>query len=326
MTNYQLPTTNYMTDINKAIEALDWKKEPRGLYEPIEYALAAGGKRLRPTLALVAAECVGKESENVIPAALALEVFHNFTLLHDDVMDRAEVRRGQPTVHVKWNDNTAILSGDQMLIEAYKLLQNVPADKLPQVLRLFNEMATGVCEGQQYDMEFEHRSQVSVADYMMMIEKKTSVLLAYAMKIGGYIAGATPAQQEALYQYGLHIGLAFQIQDDILDVYGDPKTFGKAIGGDILCNKKTLMLLTALETASPKDKAELQQWLTVTDRDAEKIAAVTAIYTRSGVREACEAVMEQETDTALEQLDKLPQNAATEQLRVLAERLATRKN
>ena len=326
MTNYQLPTTNYMTDINKAVEALDWKKEPRGLYEPIEYALAAGGKRLRPTLALVAAECVGKESENVIPAALALEVFHNFTLLHDDVMDRAEVRRGQPTVHVKWNDNTAILSGDQMLIEAYKLLQNVPADKLPQVLRLFNEMATGVCEGQQYDMEFEHRSQVSVADYMMMIEKKTSVLLAYAMKIGGYIAGATPAQQEALYQYGLHIGLAFQIQDDILDVYGDPKTFGKAIGGDILCNKKTLMLLTALETASPKDKAELQQWLTVTDRDAEKIAAVTAIYTRSGVREACEAVMEQETATALEQLDKLPQNAATEQLRVLAERLATRKN
>lgn len=316
-----------MTDINKAIESLDWKKEPRGLYEPIAYALAAGGKRLRPTLTLIAAQCVGKGLEDeVLPAALALEVFHNFTLLHDDVMDRAEVRRGQPTVHVKWNDNTAILSGDQMLIEAYKLLQNVPSDKLPQVLRLFNEMATGVCEGQQYDMEFEHLSQVSVADYMMMIEKKTSVLLAYAMKIGGYIAGATPAQQEALYQYGLHIGLAFQIQDDILDVYGDPKTFGKAIGGDILCNKKTLMLLTALETASPEDKAELQQWLTVTDRDAEKIAAVTAIYTRSGVRDACEAVMEQETATALEQLDKLPQNAAAEQLRVLAERLATRKN
>lgn len=316
-----------MTEINKAIESLDWKKEPRGLYEPIAYALAAGGKRLRPTLTLIAAQCVGKGLEDeVLPAALALEVFHNFTLLHDDVMDRAEVRRGQPTVHVKWNDNTAILSGDQMLIEAYKLLQNVPSDKLPQVLRLFNEMATGVCEGQQYDMEFEHRSQVSVADYMMMIEKKTSVLLAYAMKIGGYIAGATPAQQEALYQYGLHIGLAFQIQDDILDVYGDPKTFGKAIGGDILCNKKTLMLLTALETASPEDKAELQQWLTVTDRDAEKIAAVTAIYTRSGVRDACEAVMEQETATALEQLDKLPQNAAAEQLRVLAERLATRKN
>ena len=321
-----------MTDINKAIEALDWKKEPRGLYEPIEYALAAGGKRLRPTLALVAAESImngglisGNVLDDVVPAALALEVFHNFTLLHDDVMDRAEVRRGQPTVHVKWNDNTAILSGDQMLIEAYKLLQNVPADKLPQVLRLFNEMATGVCEGQQYDMEFEHRSQVSVADYMMMIEKKTSVLLAYAMKIGGYIAGATPAQQEALYQYGLHIGLAFQIQDDILDVYGDPKTFGKAIGGDIVCNKKTLMLLTALETASPEDKAELLQWLIMTDRDAEKIAAVTEIYTRLGVREACEAVMEEETATALEQLDKLPQNAATEQLRVLAERLATRK-
>lgn len=315
-----------MIDINQAIEQLSWHRQPYGLYEPIAYALEGGGKRLRPTLAMVACRMYDGEEKKALPVALALEIFHNFTLLHDDVMDRAEVRRGQPTVHVKWNDNTAILSGDQMLIEAYKLLQNVPSDKLPQVLRLFNEMATGVCEGQQYDMEFEHRSQVSVADYMMMIEKKTSVLLAYAMKIGGYIAGATPAQQEALYQYGLHIGLAFQIQDDILDVYGDPKTFGKAIGGDILCNKKTLMLLTALETASPEDKAELQQWLTVTDRDAEKIAAVTAIYTRSGVRDACEAVMEQETATALEQLDKLPQNAAAEQLRVLAERLATRKN
>ena len=241
-----------MIDINKAIESLDWNKEPRGLYEPIAYTLSAGGKRLRPTLALIAAEAIvngglisGDAIEQTLPAALALEVFHNFTLLHDDVMDRAEVRRGRPTVHVKWNDNTAILSGDQMLIEAYKLLSDVPADKLPQVLKWFNEMATGICEGQQYDVDFEHMSQVSIEDYMQMIEKKTSVLLAYAMKIGGYIAGATPVQQEALYQYGLHIGLAFQIQDDILDVYGDPKTFGKAIGGDICCNKKTLLLITA---------------------------------------------------------------------------------
>ena len=321
-----------MTDINKALEQLDWQKEPRGLYEPIEYALASGGNRLRPTLALIAAESImngglisGNVLDDVVPAALALEVFHNFTLVHDDVMDRAAVRRGQPTVHVKWNDNTAILSGDQMLIEAYKQLQNVPADKLPQVLRLFNEMATGVCEGQQYDIDFEHLRQVSVNDYMMMIEKKTSVLLAYAMRIGGYIAGATPAQEEALYQYGLHIGLAFQIQDDILDVYGDPKTFGKAVGGDIICNKKTLMLLTALETASPEDKAELLQWLMTTDRNEEKIAAVTEIYTRLGVREECETIMEQETAKALEQLDKLPDNDATERLRVLAEQLVTRK-
>lgn len=315
-----------MIDINREIEALDWSKEPKGLYEPIGYTLAAGGKRLRPTLALIASALFGGKEEEVLPAALALEVFHNFTLLHDDVMDKAEVRRGRPTVHVKWDENTAILSGDQMLIEAYKLLSDVPADKLPQVLKWFNEMATGICEGQQYDVDFEHQSEVTVADYMMMIEKKTSVLLAYALKIGGYIAGADHAQLEALYQFGLHIGLAFQIQDDILDVYGDPKTFGKAIGGDICCNKKTLLLLTALKTEDAACKAALQQWLLVNDRNEEKIAAVTALYNRLGVREACEAVMEQHTAKALVQLDQLPQNSACEKLRELAEKLINRKS
>ena len=321
-----------MIDINKAIEALDWNREPKGLYEPIAYTLAAGGKRLRPQLALIAAESVingglisGTAIDDVLPAALALEIFHNFTLLHDDVMDKAQVRRGRPTVHVQWNENTAILSGDQMLIEAYKQLSNVPADKLPQVLRWFNEMATGICEGQQLDMNFEHTSQVTIEDYMEMIEKKTSVLLAYAMKIGGYIAGATPAQQEALYNFGLHIGLAFQIQDDILDVYGDPATFGKAIGGDICCNKKTFLLLSAMENADPESKAELLEWFLTTDRDQEKIAGVRKVYDRLGVREAGEAVMEEHTAQALAQLDKLPQNAATESLRELAEKLATRK-
>ena len=308
-----------MVDINKAIASLDWKREPAGLYAPIEYTLSAGGKRLRPRLALIAAEAImnggllnGDAIEHALPAALALEVL--------------EVRRGRPTVHVKWDENTAILSGDQMLIEAYKLLSDVPADKLPQVLKWFNEMATGICEGQQYDVDFEHESSVTIEEYMKMIELKTSVLLANAMRIGGYIAGATKAQQEALYQYGLHIGLAFQIQDDILDVYGDPKTFGKAIGGDICCNKKTFLLLTALETADAEAKAELLQWLLVTDRDEEKIAAVTKIYNRLGVREAGETVMEQHTAIALEQLDKLPQNKATDQLRELAEQLVTRKS
>lgn len=322
-----------MIDINNAIENLKWDKEPKGLYEPIGYTLAAGGKRVRPTLALMAAETVingglisGNAIDDVIPAALALEIFHNFTLLHDDVMDKAPVRRGRETVHVKWNENTAILSGDQMLIEAYKQLSGVPADKLPQVLRMFNEMATGICEGQQYDMQFEHASHVSISDYMQMIEKKTSVLLAYAMKIGGYIAGATPAQQEALYAYGLHIGLAFQIQDDILDVYGDPSTFGKAIGGDIIANKKTFLLLSALENADPESKAELLEWLMATDCNEEKIAGVRAVYDRLGVRETGEAVMEEHTAEALAQLDKLPQNAATERLRELAEKLATRKS
>ena len=322
-----------MIDINKQIESLNWQKEPRGLYEPIEYCLSTGGKRLRPRLALIAAELIvnggllnGDAIEQTLPAALALEVFHNFTLLHDDVMDRADLRRGLPTVHVKWNDNTAILSGDQMLIEAYKLLSQVPDDKLPKVLRWFNEMATGICEGQQYDVDFEHMTQVSIGDYMKMIELKTSVLLANAMRIGGYIAGGNEMQLDALYQYGLHIGLAFQIQDDILDVYGDPKSFGKAVGGDICCNKKTILLLTALETADAESKAELLQWLMATDCDEEKIKAVTAIYTRLGVRESCEAVMEEHTSLAVAQLDKLPQNDATEQLRLLAEQLVTRKS
>ncbi len=328
-----------MTDINKVIESLDWQREPYGLYEPIAYTLASGGKRIRPTLALTAAEVIvngglinGSAIDDVLPAALALEVFHNFTLLHDDVMDRAEVRRGRPTVHVKWNDNTAILSGDQMLIEAYKLLAQIPGDKVQRTLMMFNEMATGICEGQQLDMEFEHMSHVGIDDYMRMIEKKTSVLLAYAMKIGGYIAGATPAQQEALYEYGLHIGLAFQIQDDILDVYGDPKTFGKAIGGDICCNKKTFLLLTAMENADPESKAELLQWMMqdVQNDEAqgskEKIEGVTTIYDRLGVRAIGETVIEEHTSIALSQLDKLPQNDATMRLRELAEKLVTRKS
>ena len=315
-----------MTDINKAIESLDWSKEPKGLYEPIGYALASGGKRIRPTLALIASALFGGKEEEVLPAALALEVFHNFTLLHDDVMDRADVRRGRPTVHVQWDDNTAILSGDQMLIEAYRLLSGVPATKLPQVLRWFNDMATGICEGQQYDVDFEQMSKVTIADYMKMIELKTSVLLAYALKIGAYIADADADQQEALYQFGLHIGLAFQIQDDLLDVYGDPKTFGKAIGGDICCNKKTFLLLTALEQADAQSRAELQQWLSVTDRNQEKIAAVTTIYNRLGVRQVCESAMEQHTAYALAQLDTLPQNEATEQLRTLAAKLSNRKS
>ncbi len=313
-----------MIDIEKAIAALDWKREPYGLYEPIEYTLASGGKRLRPRLVLLAAEMFGGKEEKVLPAALAIEVFHNFTLLHDDVMDKADIRRGRPTVHVRWNDNTAILSGDQMVIEAYTLLSRVPADRLSETLRLFNKMATEICEGQQYDMEFEGREQVSIEEYMQMIRLKTSVLLATALQIGAYVAGANAAQQKALYEYGINIGLAFQIQDDILDVYGDPRTFGKAIGGDICCNKKTYMLLTALQRADDETRAELEQWLQTQDKSDEKIQAVTDIYTRTGAREVCEMVMQLHTHEALSQLNALPQNDATEQLRKLAEKLVMR--
>lgn len=314
-----------MTDINKTLELLDWSREPKGLYEPIGYALASGGKRLRPQLLLMACRMLGGDEEKALPAALAIEIFHNFTLLHDDVMDRADVRRGRETVHVKWNDNTAILSGDQMLIEAYKQLAAVPQDKLPQVLNWFNEMATGICEGQQYDVDFEQRDDVTIAEYIEMIRLKTSVLLACAMRIGGFIAGADAEQQKALYLYGQHIGLAFQIQDDILDVYGAPKTFGKAIGGDIICNKKTYLLLTAFDKADEQTREELSEWMAATDLDQQKIAAVRAIYDRLRVREDGEAAMEEQTAKALAQLDLLPQNEVTDQLRALAEQLVTRK-
>lgn len=315
-------------DINKEILNLDWKREPYGLYEPIEYTLAAGGKRVRPQLAMIASQLFGGKDEEVLPAALALEVFHNFTLLHDDVMDKADVRRGRPTVHVKWNENTAILSGDQMLIEAYKLLSGVPADKLPKVLQLFNKMATEICEGQQYDVDFESQEQVTIDDYLKMIRLKTSVLLANALQTGAYIAGADEQAQEALYQFGINIGLAFQIQDDILDVWGDPKTFGKAVGGDISCNKKTFVYLEARRRGGDKAKGnELQQWYShVLEDNTEKIAAVKEIFEHLGVRAACEKVVEDYTQKALALLNQLPQNQATEQLRKLADKLNTRQN
>lgn len=313
-------------DINSEIAKLNWKREPYGLYEPIEYTLAAGGKRVRPQLAMIACQMFGGNEEEALPAALALEVFHNFTLLHDDVMDKADMRRGRPTVHVRWNENTAILSGDQMLIEAYKLLSDVPSDKLPKVLRLFNKMATEICEGQQYDVDFENMEHVTKDEYLMMIRLKTSVLLATALQIGAYIADADEQAQEALYQLGINIGLAFQIQDDILDVWGDPKTFGKAVGGDISCNKKTFVYLEAMRRLGDEAK-NLELWYSqVLEDNTEKIAAVKAIFEQLGVREACEAVVEDYTQKALAILDTLPQNVATDQLRHLAHKLHTRKD
>ena len=316
-----------MMDINHEIAKLNWEREPKGLYAPIAYTMAAGGKRVRPQLAMIACGIFGGNEQDVAPAAMALEVFHNFTLLHDDVMDKAEVRRGRPTVHIQWNENTAILSGDQMMIEAYKLLAEVPADKLHKVLRLFNKMATEICEGQQYDVDFESQEHVTIEEYLKMIRLKTSVLLATALQIGSYLAGANEAQQEALYQFGINVGLAFQIQDDILDVWGDPKTFGKAVGGDISCNKKTYVYLTAQQLADAELAEELHQWYgSVLDDNTEKITAVKGIFEQLNVRAACEAVVEDYTQKALLILDTLPQNAATEQLRQLANKLNTRKD
>jgi geranylgeranyl diphosphate synthase type II len=314
-------------DINNEILKLDWKREPYGLYEPIEYTLAAGGKRVRPQLAMIACELFGGKAQEIAPAAMALEVFHNFTLLHDDVMDKADVRRGRPTVHVKWNENTVILSGDQMLIEAYKLLSGVPADKLPTILQLFNKMATEICEGQQYDVDFESQAHVTIEEYLKMIRLKTAVLLATALKMGSYIADASAEQQDMLYEFGIHIGLAFQIQDDILDVWGNPETFGKAVGGDISCNKKTFVALTAMQLADSATRKELEQWFSQTLLDnTEKIAAVKVLYEQVGTRTKCEEAVEQHTTQALHLLKLLPQNQATEHLRQLANKLNTRNS
>ena len=307
-----------MIDVNAEIGKLDWSREPKGLYEPIGYTLAAGGKRVRPQLALLATKLFGGKEEDVLPAALALEVFHNFTLLHDDVMDKAQVRRGRPTVQVKWNENTAILSGDQMMIEAYKLLSQVPEKKLAKTLRLFNQMATEICEGQQYDMDFESREDVTIPEYMEMIRLKTSVLLATALQIGAYIGYANEEQQKKIYEYGIHVGLAFQIQDDMLDCYGDEATFGKAIGGDIAENKKTYLWLTA---AAKGAKEDLALW----DESKEaRFKRIIGIYNRLRVKAAAEKEIAKQTDAAIACLEDLPQNDYTEQLRAMARKLADR--
>lgn len=313
-----------MIDVNEAIARLDWSREPQGLYAPIAYALSSGGKRLRMQLVLAGCRLAGGNEQDALPFAEAIEVFHNFTLLHDDVMDRADVRRGKPTVHIKWNDNTAILSGDQMLISAYKLLESVPEQHLPQLLRLFTRTATEICEGQQYDVDFEHRDDVQIADYIKMIRLKTSVLLAAALQGGAIIGEATEEQQQALYDFGIHLGLAFQIQDDLLDCFGDPKTFGKAIGGDICCNKKTYLLLSALHNANPEQYEELKRGLTM-PAGSEKIVAMKDLYIATHAKLAAEEAIQQHTREALECLSTLPQNDETQRLQEMALSLAKRQ-
>ena len=270
--------------VTTALEQLPYDRQPQGLYAPIKYVLSLGGKRIRPVLMLMAYNMYREDVDRIMPVALGLEVYHNFTLLHDDLMDRADVRRGKPCVHKVWNDNTAILSGDNMLVMAYQMMSRCPSSALPSVISIFTETALQIDEGQQYDMEFEQRTDVTEREYLEMIRLKTSVLLACALQIGALLGGASEADAQALYAYGEKVGLAFQLQDDYLDVYGDFETFGKAIGGDILCNKKTFMLINALAHAPEHLRAELQGWLAATEYDpAEKIESVRHIYTQVGV-------------------------------------------
>ncbi len=265
--------------IENRISQLDYSIQPANLYEPISYTLNNKGKRIRPILTLLACNMFSDKIEDAVNPAVGLEVFHNFTLLHDDIMDDAPVRRGEPTVHMKWNANTAILSGDTMMVEAYKLVYQAPDYCLRSVLELFSDVAIGVCEGQMYDMEFENRSDVSEQEYIKMITLKTSVLIAGALKIGALIGKANTEDAENIYLFGLNLGIAFQLLDDWLDVYSDPKVFGKKTGGDIVANKKTYMLISALANAENEQLTELNKWLSQDSfNEKEKITAVKNIY------------------------------------------------
>ena len=304
---------------NQALATLPLDRQPEGLYQPVKYVLSLGGKRIRPVLMLMAYELYKEDIDSILPTALGLEMYHNYTLLHDDVMDKAEMRRGKPTVHQVWDENTAILSGDSMLVLAYQLMGQAHPDCLKAVLDLFTETALEIGEGQQYDMDFEQRTDVREEEYIEMIRLKTSVLLACAVKIGAIQAGAPKTDADLLYQFGEKLGLAFQLQDDLLDVYGDPKTFGKKIGGDILEGKKTFMLINALRLADVEQRKALEYWLSTTSEPEKKIAAVTDLYNQIGIRQLAEEKIKYYFDAAFASLDavNLPP-ARKEPLRDLA--------
>ena len=303
------------------IEALDYAREPMNLYEPVKYILSLGGKRIRPAMMLMAYNMYRDDVEQILDPALALEIYHNFTLLHDDLMDHADVRRGQPTVHKRWDANTAILSGDVMLSLADVYMSRVGDAYFREVMATFHRTSIEIAEGQQYDMDFETRTDVAEAEYIEMIRLKTSVLLACALKIGAILGGASKDDAEHLYRLGECIGLAFQLRDDYLDVYGDPKVFGKKIGGDILCNKKTYLYINALRLADKEQRAVLDYWATATDFDPEeKIAAVTAVYTALGLPEMSRAIEEHYYVLAKSELEAL--SVSAEQKEVLRQFMA----
>jgi len=283
------------------LEAYKTIREPKNLYEPIQYILNLGGKRLRPVLTLMTADCFDGEIKTALDAALAVEVFHNFSLIHDDIMDAAPLRRGHQTVHEKWDLNTGILSGDAMLIMAYQLFENYPPDIFQKLAKLFSKTALEVCEGQQYDIDFETRDTVSISEYLKMIEYKTAVLVGAAMKMGAIIANASTEDQERCYEFGKNLGIAFQLQDDYLDAFGNPETFGKQVGGDIIENKKTYLYLKALEFSSEKEKLHLKQlFSSETNNSSEKIQVTKQIFSASGSAEATQKAISFYTTKAFE--------------------------
>ena len=300
-------TTEYLLNyINKAINEISYPNKPEGLYAPIKYTLDGGGKRIRPVLTLAVCDALGVDIAQAINQALGIEIYHNFTLLHDDVMDKADMRRGRPTVHIKWNEETAILSGDAMLTMASQYACINAGDKIAQVMELFNRTAMEVYEGQQYDMDFESRNDVAVEEYLNMIRLKTSVLLGCACEMGALMAGASDEVKDAFYKYGVKLGLAFQLQDDYLDTYGDPAVFGKKIGGDILNDKKTWLLISAMA----EDKSGcLQKMIGADIAPEEKIATVTAIYNELNLAERCHVLIDNYAADAISELDKIQLSA-----------------
>ncbi len=290
--------------INSEVDKIQYNTEPQNLYAPIRYILSIGGKRIRPLLMLLGYNLYKDDVQAIMNNALALETYHNFTLLHDDLMDKSDMRRGNPTVHKKWNDNTAILSGDTMLIMAYQLFNQGISNEA--ALTAFIDATLGVCEGQQYDIDFESRNDVTEDEYMEMIRLKTSLLLGYALKIGALLGGADEEDVQNLYTFGEKMGLAFQLQDDLLDVYGNPEEFKKKLGGDIVVNKKTFMLINAYQKANPEQKAELDKWILAETFDSDKkIAAITHIYNILGIDKLAQQKIEQLFAIALQSLDKV---------------------
>lgn len=317
---------SHLDIINEELRNLNFPQEPAELYEPIQYLLAIGGKRIRPALTLLAAEMFGSDSAKALPAAVAIELFHNFSLMHDDIMDKAPLRRGNETVHEKWGVNTAILSGDFMLIQAYQYIAQNDASVLAPLLTIFNDTAAKVCIGQQLDMNYEKSEGVSIAQYIEMIRLKTAVLLGAALQMGATVANAEEKDAQALYRCGVNLGIAFQLQDDYLDVYGDSDKFGKRVGGDISENKKTFLLLKALELANGKDKSEINHWLNQTEFDSqEKISAIVAIYNKLGVQAYTKQEMENYTNMAYRSLSEINiPNSQKEPLLRIAESLLLR--
>lgn len=306
---------------------MDLSGQPSELYDPIRYMMQLGGKRIRPVLVLMANELFGGKEELAMPAALGIEVFHNFTLLHDDIMDKAPLRRAKPTVHVKWNSDIAILSGDTMFVRACQLMTSVESRNMKKVLDIFYKTAVEVCEGQQMDMNFETAQTVTIQDYIHMISLKTAVLLGASLAIGAVCADASEKDTASIYEFGKNLGIAFQLHDDILDVYADQEKFGKQVGGDIIANKKTFLLLKAMEMAKGDDAAQLRHWLTVKDfNSAEKVKAVTGIYDRIGIKALSEKEMDKYFTLSMDNLHSISVHAdGKEQLIRLAEQLMVRE-